>query len=77
MPVSCAAPLFSTALNTSISITRDVTVRMGVDNLFDKAPPLVNVNPNPIYPGLPGGAISANNYDIVGRRFYFGLTTKF
>ena len=27
--------------------------------------------------GLPGGAYSANNYDIVGRRFYAGVSVKF
>lgn len=64
-------------LNGAVRVTRDVSVRLGVDNLFDKAPPFGNANPNPVYPGLAGGAYSVNNYDIVGRRFYFGLSTKF
>jgi len=64
-------------LNGAVRVTRDVSLRLGVDNLFDKAPPFGNANPNPVYPGLAGGAISANNYDIVGRRFYAGVNVKF
>lgn len=70
-----AYDLFS--LNAGAKVNQTVSMRIGVDNLFDKAPPFGNINPNPIYPGLPGGSLSTNNYDTLGRRFYIGVTAKF
>jgi outer membrane receptor protein involved in Fe transport len=43
-------------------------VRMGVDNLLDKEPPVVR--------GIPGNT-DPQNYDILGRRYYLGVTAKF
>jgi iron complex outermembrane recepter protein len=65
------------ALSGGVTVTDNVQLRMGVENLFDKAPPIANVNPNPAGVALPGGAVSANNYDILGRRYYVGVTSKF
>jgi len=65
------------ALNGSVKVTNAATIRMGVDNLFDKAPPITNVNPTPVYPATQGGAVSVNNYDAIGRRFYVGASFKF
>jgi outer membrane receptor protein involved in Fe transport len=65
------------ALNASARITKAFSLRAGVDNLFDKAPPLWNVNPNPVGAGLPGGALAGSTYDNIGRRFYVGATAKF
>lgn len=68
------------SLNTSFALTRMLTLRFGVDNLLDKAPPFGNVNPSPLgapFYQLPGGAVNANNYDVIGRRFYFGINAKF
>jgi iron complex outermembrane recepter protein len=65
------------ALNGGASLSDKLQLRIGVENLFDKAPPITNVNPSPVGLGLPGGAVSANNYDILGRRFYIGFTAKF
>jgi outer membrane receptor protein involved in Fe transport len=51
-----------------------VTLRFGIDNLFDKQPPVVGNNPgfndssNVTNPGL---------YDPIGIRFYVGLNAKF
>jgi outer membrane receptor protein involved in Fe transport len=63
----------------SASVTRDVTFRFGVENLFDKAPPLGNINTRPnVGAGiLPGGEFRAQFYDIIGRRFYVGAKAKF
>ena len=62
-------------LQGSFAITENATIRFGVDNLFDKAPPIV---------GSQIGTTSANNgntfpqtYDAIGRYFTFGATLKF
>jgi outer membrane receptor protein involved in Fe transport len=66
------------ALNGSVQVFEHLQLRAGVENLLDKAPPLWNANPNPAGPGaLPNPAINTNNYDILGRRFYVGFTSKF
>jgi outer membrane receptor protein involved in Fe transport len=67
--------LFS--LSGGVEISSGLRLRAGVDNLFDKAPPITNVNPNPVGLALAGGAVSANNFDILGRRYYLGFTAKF
>lgn len=54
-------------------------LRAGIDNLFDKAPPItgavdLNVDPN----GTSGaGTTSAGFYDVLGRRYYVGLKVSF
>ena len=69
------------ALNGSFAINRDVNMRFGIENLFDKQPPLTNVNlanTNPAADGqLAGGSYNAQFYDTNGRRFYLGATMKF
>lgn len=67
--------LFS--LSAGMELTSNINLRAGIDNLFDQAPPITNVNPNPVGLALPGGAVSANNFDILGRRFYVGFTSRF
>jgi len=66
-------------LNGSVKVMDNAVIRLGVDNLFDKAPPLIGVNPSVVASAaqLPGGAISTQNYDIFGRRFYVGVNVKF
>ena len=59
------------------ALTRDIGVRFGVDNLFDKAPPRQGVNPAAVLPTLQGGSFDTNNYDVFGRRFYIGANVKF
>jgi outer membrane receptor protein involved in Fe transport len=58
-----------------------VTLRFGVDNLFNKAPPLTGINTantNPAGTGnLPGGSIGGGIYDTNGRRFYLGANVRF
>ena len=63
----------------SYSITDDIRLRFGVDNLFDRAPNFGNVSTtaDPALFQLPGGGFDINNNDILGRRFYFGATAKF
>ncbi|WP_328597977.1 TonB-dependent receptor domain-containing protein [Croceibacterium soli] len=72
-----AYDLFS--LNSSYDVTENVRLRFGIDNLFDKAPPFGNANPNanPAFFQLPGGGLNTNNYDALGRRFFVGANMKF
>jgi len=69
-------------LYTSYAITRDVQLSFGIDNLFDKAPPITGYNSAPVAGQLAGGAIGASGtqgsfYDVLGRRFYMNAKFKF
>ncbi|MBO9670617.1 MAG: TonB-dependent receptor [Sphingobium sp.] len=64
-------------LNASAKVTRDVSFRLGVDNLFNKAPPLFGVDTAPTAGNLAGGSYNAAYYDVNGRRFYVGINAKF
>jgi outer membrane receptor protein involved in Fe transport len=64
-------------LSGTFALTRAIGLRFGIDNLFDKAPPVTGANPAAVLPSLPGGALSSGYYDIIGRRFYFGAKFKF
>ncbi|BBC73054.1 TonB-dependent receptor-like protein [Altererythrobacter sp. B11] len=68
-------------LNGSYGLTEDVTIRFGIDNLFNKAPPRVTYNPgntNPLGTGnQAGGSLGTGFYDDNGRRFYLGANIKF
>lgn len=56
------------------TITPSLTARFGVENLFDKDPPRVGVNPGVT---TAAGLTEASAYDVVGRRFYVGLSARF
>ncbi|MBO9574096.1 MAG: TonB-dependent receptor [Sphingobium sp.] len=66
-------------LNATVKVIKSATLRLGVENLFNKRPPIGNVNTsaNLALGQLPGGAFNGTFYDINGRRFYIGLTAKF
>jgi outer membrane cobalamin receptor len=63
------------------TINQTWAVRGGVDNLFDRQPPRVGANYVPTATGSgvnsAAGATDTSNYDIVGRRYYLGVTGKF
>jgi len=72
--------------NGSVTITENATLRFGVDNLFDKAPPLINYNTAPVAAngelrgGTYGSASSSSAgqaYDVLGRRYFVGASFKF
>lgn len=63
-------------LNGTYELTSNVTVRAGVDNLFDQAPPLEEQNLGLPSFLLPGGSYS-NQYDLYGRRLYVGVNMAF
>jgi outer membrane receptor protein involved in Fe transport len=66
-------------LNGSWQATEDIGIRFGIDNLFNKAPPLTNYNPEADNAAgqLPGGSFNANFYDTLGRRFYLAANLRF
>lgn len=69
-------------LSGNMKITRDASINIGVDNLFDKGPPIIESNTAPGPGQLSGGniggiAAGSLNYDILGRRFYVGAKFKF
>jgi outer membrane receptor protein involved in Fe transport len=69
-------------LNATYQLNEDVGIRFGVDNLFNKRPPIGNVNTvaNPTNFGatsLAGGAFNSGFYDTNGRRFYLGANARF
>ncbi len=63
-------------LGLTYELTSNVNLRAGVDNLFDQAPPLEEQNLAAPSFLLPGGSYS-NQYDLYGRRFYFGINLGF
>ncbi len=54
--------------------TRNIEFYAGVDNLFDKKPPVINQNGAS---NIPGTETAADTYDPYGRRFYAGASLKF
>ena len=66
-------------LSGSVAVTKDATLRWGVDNLFDKAPPLTEYNPSAtgLANSIGGNVFNAYFYDLAGRRFYIGGSFKF
>jgi outer membrane receptor protein involved in Fe transport len=61
------------------TLNDNVNLRFGIDNLFDKAPPLIAVDTS-VVPGdgrLAGGRYDAGNYDVLGRRFFVGVNLSF
>lgn len=69
-------------MSTNFAITRDVSLTFGIDNLFDKAPPIQEYNGAPLAGQTAGGTIGATGtqgtfYDVMGRRFYINAKFKF
>lgn len=68
-------------LNGSYALNDTVAVRFGIDNLFDKEPPIFERNTAPPAGVLAGGTFATANgsylYDLQGRRFYAGVKMTF
>lgn len=56
-------------LNTSLKVNESMTLRGGVNNLTDRQPP--------VYSPSIAANTDPSTYDLVGRRFYVGLTASF
>jgi outer membrane receptor protein involved in Fe transport len=64
--------LFDLLMNYNVN--NNVSLRFGIENLFDKAPPVGGVTyAQYAANGMTGGSYSAGNYDTNGRRFYLGM----
>lgn len=74
------APAYSLFnLNGSVELGERTSLRFGVDNLFNKAPPRVGIDldANPAIGQLGGGSFNSTFYDTNGRRFYLGANIRF
>jgi len=60
-------------LSGRFRVNDSVSLRFGVENLFDKEPPPVGVVPGV---NSNAGVTDFNSYDILGRRYYIGLKTS-
>jgi len=73
------------SLSGSWSFGEGGVIRVGVDNLFDEEPPIIERNVDPNLPAflLPGGTFGGDNasnpalYDFIGRRFFLIAQMKF
>jgi iron complex outermembrane recepter protein len=74
-PIDSQVPAFDYFdLDVGFDLGRHVSLRLGVDNLFDKQPPLIGFNLNPL---LVNGNMLASMYDTYGRYLFASLTAKF
>ena len=70
-------------LNARYELTESVSVRAGIDNLFDVDPPYVGFylddvpgDGTPRF-GRAANPYDASQYDVLGRRFYIGVNVNF
>jgi iron complex outermembrane recepter protein len=61
-------------LDGSIDVTEHLNVRLGVNNLADKQPPVIGFAANPL---LVNGNMAAGIYDALGRYLFAGFTVKY
>ena len=61
-------------LDAGLDIGSHVSLRAGVNNLFDKRPPIIGFNANPL---LVNGNMLATTYDTYGRYLFVGLTARY
>jgi outer membrane receptor protein involved in Fe transport len=74
-PVDARIPSFEYFdLDTSIALGSHLQVRLGVNNVLDRNPPIVGFNANPL---LVNGNMVAAMYDTLGRYLFVGLTAKY
>jgi iron complex outermembrane recepter protein len=61
-------------LDSGIDVTEHLKVRLGVNNLTDRKPPVIGFAANPL---LVNGNLAAGMYDPLGRYLFAGLTARF
>ena len=66
-------------LSGRYTVNENLSIRAGVDNLFDRAPPLVayDTEADPADGRLPGGRYISGYYDTIGRRYFVGVNVTF
>lgn len=58
-------------------VANNLNLRFGIENALNEEPRLTGRDPAAQLPSLPGGSYDTNNYDNIGRRYYFGATLDF
>ena len=58
----------------SINVNDKFTFRVGIQNAFDKQPPIIGDTSGN---GFAAGSTFPNTYDVLGRTFFAGVTAKF
>jgi iron complex outermembrane receptor protein len=61
-------------LDTGIGLGPHVNLRLGVNNILDRKPPIAGFNANPL---LVNGNMLASMYDTLGRYLFVGVTAKY
>ena len=61
-------------MDVGFDLGSHVNLRLGVNNLFDRQPPIIGFNANPL---LVNGNMLAATYDTFGRYLFVGLTAKY
>ena len=73
-------------LSATYDLTKTISLRAGVNNLFDRDPAITGATflPSPLpagsfafVPSSGAGSTSQNLYDAIGRRFYVGIHARF
>jgi iron complex outermembrane recepter protein len=74
-PVDMHVPTYDYLdMDVGFDLGSHVNLRMGVNNLFDRQPPIIGFNANPL---LVNGNMLAATYDTFGRYLFVGLTAKY
>lgn len=61
-------------LDGSIDVTPNLSLRVGINNLADRKPPVIGLTANP---QLVNGNMAAGMYDTLGRYLFVGFTAKY
>jgi outer membrane receptor protein involved in Fe transport len=73
-PIDSQVPAYNYFdLDVGCDLGKHLSLRLGVDNLLDKQPPIVGFNLNPL---LVNGNMLASMYDTYGRYLFVSLTAK-
>ena len=74
-PVDSQIPAYNYIdLDAGMNVTPNVNVRLGVNNLTDRKPPVIGFTANPL---LVNGNMAAGVYDMLGRFVFVGVTAKY
>jgi outer membrane receptor protein involved in Fe transport len=65
-------------LSANYTLHTGIELRAGVDNVFDKSPPILDSNVNPVSgPPFGNGNTFPGVYDSLGRTIFIGVTAKY
>ena len=74
-PVDARIPSFNYFdIDGGFNITKDIEIRMGINNFTDRHAPIIGYSANPL---LVNGNLAAGMYDYLGRELFIGLKADF